>query len=219
MKVYFLSGLGADKRAYKRISLPSGFEVFHIEWKPVRGDESIQEYAQYLSEEIDTSEPFILAGLSFGGIMAIEVSKIVKPVKLIVFSTVRTKSELPLLYRFAGKLRLYKLLPYKLFSLSLPFLYWFFGPLDKEGRVLISEFLHQTDPVMLSWAFKQISKWENIEDLTESIHIHGSRDRVFPVGLCKPEYTIKGGGHLCVFTHAAEMNLILREILLPNLFN
>jgi pimeloyl-ACP methyl ester carboxylesterase len=213
MKVYFLSGLGADKRAYERISLPAGFEIHHIEWKPLKGDESIENYAKCLSEEIDSSEPFILVGLSFGGMVAIEISKIVKPFKLILFSTVRKRTELPLLYRLAGKLRIYSVLPYKLFSLGLPLLYWFFGPLDKEGKVLISKFLRQTDSGMLTWAFKQISRWKNMEVPAENIHIHGGRDRVFPVRLCKPEHTIQDAGHLCVFTHAAKVNAILKGYL------
>ncbi len=213
MKVYFLSGLGADKRAYERVSLPSGFEMHHIEWMPVKWDETIDSYAKQLSQEIDASEPFILVGLSFGGMVAIEISKIIKPFRLILFSTVRKKTELPLLYRFAGKLRIYRVLPYQLFAFGLPFLYWFFGPLDREGRILISKFLHQTDPGMLTWAFKQISRWKNVDVPSENIHIHGSRDRVFPVRLCKPEYTVQGAGHLCVFTHAAEVNFILKRYL------
>lgn len=209
MIIYFVSGLGADKRAFQRIVLPAGYEMRHIEWLAVKGNESIEFYAKYLADKIDVSEPFMIAGLSFGGIMAIEMSKIVKPDKLILFSTIRSKMELPRLYRLAGLIRLYKLLPGKFLPQTLSFLYWFFGPLDIEGKRLVSSFLQQSDPLMLTWAFSKISRWRNLETSSVSIQIHGSKDRVFPVGLTKPEYIIQGAGHLCVFTHANEINAIL----------
>ncbi|MEJ6980231.1 alpha/beta hydrolase [Pedobacter sp. P351] len=209
MIIYFVSGLGADRRAFQRIVLPAGYEMYHIEWLPVKGNESIEFYAKCLADKIDVSKPFIIAGLSFGGMMAIEMSKIVKPDKLILFSTIRSNRELPLLYRLAGLMRLYKLLPDKFLTQTLSFLYWFFGPLDIEGKRLVSSFLQQSDPLMLTWAFSKISRWRNKETSSLSIQIHGSKDRVFPVRLTKPEYIIEGAGHLCVFTHANEINAIL----------
>ncbi|MGV3508112.1 MAG: alpha/beta fold hydrolase [Sphingobacteriaceae bacterium] len=209
MKIYFLSGLGADKRAFERIKLPPGYDMCHIPWRKLKGNETINEYARQLSKEINNTEPFMLAGLSFGGIMATEISKFIKPQRLILFSTVKTRKELPLLYRLAGKLKLYKVLPVVLLPLLLPFFYWFFGPLDKAGRRLVSAFLKETDPVLLKWSLGKISCWQNIELIESCLHIHGNRDRAFPVRLTKPDYTIIGGGHFCVLTHAAEINQIL----------
>lgn len=209
MKIYFLSGLGADKRAFERIKLPPGYEMCHIPWAELKGDETIEDYAKQLSERIKTTEPFILAGLSFGGIMAAEISKFIKPQRIILFSTVKTRKELPLLYRLAGKLKLYKVLPVVLLPLLLPFLYWFFGPLDNEGRRLVAAFLKETNPVLLKWSLGKISRWQNAEPMESCLHIHGNRDRAFPVRLTKPDYTIIGGGHFCVLTHAHEINQIL----------
>lgn len=211
MIVYFLSGLGADERAFEKISLPDGYEMQHIPWEPVKGYESIDAYAKYLSYNIDTTKPFMLAGLSLGGLVAIEISKIVEPELLILFSTIHTQKNLPAIYRIAGKLRLYKFLHSALLSVTLPFLYWFFGPVDNKGRQLIASFLKQTDPVFLKWAIKQISRWENIEIVKRSLQIHGSKDRTFPVSLIKPDYIIEGGGHFCVFTHASEINSLLKK--------
>ncbi|HUH33128.1 MAG TPA: alpha/beta hydrolase, partial [Daejeonella sp.] len=148
-------------------------------------------------------------GLSFGGMIAIEISKFLKPEKLILFSTVKTRLELPSLYRLAGKLRLYKLLPDRAPTYALGYLNWFFGPLDQEGRALIAAFQRQTDPVFLKWALKQISRWRNNTSISPHIHIHGSKDRAFPVKLTNADYVVRGSGHLCVFTNAAEVNEIL----------
>ncbi|HWA32524.1 MAG TPA: hypothetical protein VG737_00265, partial [Cyclobacteriaceae bacterium] len=72
-KLYLLSGLGADKTALDFIDL-SGYKCTHLEWiQPVK-NESIESYAKRLSKPIDTIRP-ILIGVSFGGMMAIEISR------------------------------------------------------------------------------------------------------------------------------------------------
>lgn len=219
MKVYFLSGLGADKRAFERTRLPSGYEICHIPWEAVSGNESIATYAKKLAQKIDSTQPFMLAGLSFGGLVAREICKFIKPEKLILLSTIRTSKELPSLYKLAGKSGLYKILPASLLPLILPFLYWFFGPLNKEGRKLVAAFLKQTNPLLLKWSLGIISCWKNEVAFEPCLHIHGSRDRAFPVRLSQPNYIIKGGGHFCVLTHAEEVNKILAKELHKTTFS
>ena len=211
MIIYFISGLGADERAFQRIKLPAGYEIQHIPWEPVKGNETLETYARQLSARIDHSKPFMLAGLSFGGLLAIEISKFLKPEKLILFSTVETRFELPAIYRLAGRLKLYKLLPNVVPTYALRFLYWFFGPLDEAGRKLIAAFQSQTDPVFLKWALMQISRWQNNTAIIPHIHIHGSKDRTFPVKLTNANHVVEGSGHFCVFTNAAEVNAILKR--------
>jgi len=211
MVVYFISGLGADERAFQRIRLPAGYQIQHIPWEPVKGNETIEAYARQLAKKIDSSKPFMLAGLSFGGLLAVEISKLLKPEKLILFSTVETREELPAVYRLAGRFRVYKLLPHVVPTYALRFLYWFFGPLDQDGRNLIAAFQKQTDPLFLRWALMQISRWQNNTSTSSRIHIHGSRDRTFPVRLTHANYVVEGSGHLCVFTSANEVNKILEK--------
>ncbi|WP_207427895.1 alpha/beta hydrolase [Pedobacter sp. SYSU D00535] len=215
MKIYFISGLGADRRAFQRIQLPAGFDAVHVEWQPVRGGEGIEEYAAMLASQIDPKEPFILAGLSFGGIMAVEICKFLAPVKLLLFSTVRTRDQLPYSYRLAGYLQLHRLLPRQLLPFSLPYLYWFFGPLNAEGKLLVASFLRNTDYTYLKWALGQISRWKNTSLLDNTIHIHGEIDRAFPCRLVAADYVIPAAGHFCVFTHAGAVNAILKAELEP----
>jgi pimeloyl-ACP methyl ester carboxylesterase len=75
MIVYFLSGLGADERAFQKIILPPEYEIRHIPWELIKGDETLEYYAQKLSLKIDDTQPFLLAGLSMGGIVALEICK------------------------------------------------------------------------------------------------------------------------------------------------
>ncbi|MDB5120325.1 MAG: hypothetical protein JWN56_1543 [Sphingobacteriales bacterium] len=208
--IYFLSGLGADERVFMRLKLPAGYQMQLIPWEPVNGDETLEQYARHLARKIDASKPFLLAGLSFGGIVASEICKFLKPEKLILFSTVTTQHEFRPFYRLAGTLRLYKLLPTIFMRLSLPFAYWFFGPLDKEGKKLITDYVLMSDGTYLRWSLGQISRWQNTEIFHPHIRIHGTKDRAFPLkSQNAPSYVIQKGGHSCVFTHANEVSEIL----------
>ena len=210
--IYFLSGLGADERVFARLNLPPGYQMQLIPWEKVKGNETLEEYARHLARTIDASKPFLLAGLSFGGIVAAEICKFLKPKKLILFSTVATGQELRRIYRLAGSLRLYRLVSNIYMRLTLPFAYWFFGPLDNEGKKLINDYVLMNEGVYLRWALGQISCWKNSEIYHPHIRIHGSLDRAFPLDLLNDvDYVIEGGGHTCVFTHATEVNEILMK--------
>ncbi|NEU07390.1 alpha/beta hydrolase [Flavihumibacter sp. R14] len=211
MIIYFISGLGADERIFGKLCLPEGYEIRHIPWETVDESENIASYAERLASKIDTSKPFMLAGLSFGGLVAAEICKFLKPEKLILFSTVKTSAELPALYRLAGKLKIYRIAPRKILRVSLPFLYWFLGPADKSARELLVSFLDHTNPVFLKWALREISCWKNTEVFLPHVHIHGENDRVFPLSLVNADHVIKGGTHLAVYNDADQINQILTE--------
>lgn len=211
MNVYFISGLGADERIFKNLVLPEGYETHHIAWEKVGREESIQDYARRLARNIDSGKPFILAGLSFGGIIAREICRFLPPAKLILFSTIAVRGEMPALYRIAGKYGLYKFFPTYSSALRLPFLYWFFGPLNEDGKRLLHDYITNKDAVFMKWAIKQLTLWKNDTAFERCIHIQGSLDRAFPINLCRPDYIIEKAGHLCVFTHATEVNEILRK--------
>ena len=88
MKAYFFSGLGADKKAFGQLQFPENIDPVFIDWIQPIPDEPIESYAKRISGSIDDSQPFILVGLSFGGIMATEVIEFVSPHKTILISSV-----------------------------------------------------------------------------------------------------------------------------------
>ena len=92
MKLYGLSGLGTDKRVFEYLTLD--YEFIPIDWIEPRRKETIEEYALRLSELIDKNEDFGILGVSFGGLVAIEISKILNPKLTILISSVETKNEL-----------------------------------------------------------------------------------------------------------------------------
>lgn len=76
MNVYFISGLGADKRIFSKLTLSAEFDIIHIDWIVPFSKETLVSYAKRLSKVIDVNNPFALIGVSFGGMIAVEIAKL-----------------------------------------------------------------------------------------------------------------------------------------------
>ena len=81
-KIFIFSGLGADHRVFHKMNFQE-FEPVFIHWLEPLPKETIEAYALRISRQITESKPIVL-GISFGGIMAIEVSKLLPFQKLIL---------------------------------------------------------------------------------------------------------------------------------------
>ncbi len=91
IEIYIFSGLGADERAFQRLDF-SGYSINFIKWVLPNVKDTIESYATRLLEQIKTKKP-ILIGLSFGGIMAIEIAKQIETEKVILIASAKTKNE------------------------------------------------------------------------------------------------------------------------------
>src|ERR1044071_2262482 len=107
MKVYFISGLAADERVFRHINLPEQYEAVHLAWLAPLPHESLPHYARRFSGRINGDEKFCLIGLSFGGMIAVEIARILRPEKLILISSISCPAHLPSYYKIAGFLRLH----------------------------------------------------------------------------------------------------------------
>ncbi|GHT91303.1 hypothetical protein AGMMS49545_06920 [Betaproteobacteria bacterium] len=205
--IHVFSGLGADERAFCKLDF-SGFEVVHIRWIAPEKDETIERYAGRLRAQIKTPNP-ILLGLSFGGIMAVEVAKLMPTRKVILLSSAKNWREIPFYYRFFGALNLHKCLPSCLLTTSNLVTDWFFGVQTPEDKALLATILRATDPVFLAWALDKIVRWKNTQAPSNLIHIHGKEDRILPIRYVRADISIPQGGHLMVLTHAKRISEIL----------
>lgn len=209
--IYLFSGLGADERVFQKLTFP-GYTVTVIQWvTPVEG-ESMPQYAERLLPQITVSYP-ILIGLSFGGMMAIEVAKLMATTQVVLISSAKQRTEIPFYFRLAGRLRLHRLLPTRLMKRATILSYCFFGAQSTEDRQLLKAILADTDPRFLKWAINTIIHWSNLEVSEKIQHIHGTNDRILPVQFVSCQYTVKGCGHLMVFNRSDEVQDILNTIL------
>ncbi|HEY8660667.1 MAG TPA: alpha/beta hydrolase [Hanamia sp.] len=209
--IYCISGFGADERVFANLDFGKN-EIHFIPWKIPKKNESIQSYAQRMREEILHPDP-ILVGLSFGGMMCVEISKIISPEKIILISSIETIHEMPLTMRIAGKWHINKFLPLRPYTFLTPIEDYNLGVETKEERALVKEYRKNINPKYTSWAIEQILQWKNNWYPQNIVHIHGGKDHIFPIKYIKADYVIPDGGHLLLMNRADKVNEILRELL------
>jgi hypothetical protein len=208
-EIYLFSGLGADKRVFEFLDLP-GFKFNHIEWIEPLHHESLEHYAKRLTVQIQSPDP-ILIGVSFGGMIAVEIGKVIKAKKIILISSAQTKNDVPLPFRALGKLRINRLLPPTFLKRINPTTYWLFGAETAQEKKLLKAILEDTNTKFLVWAIDKIMHWKNREYLPNVITIHGSSDRVLPY--TQADFCILNGSHLMIINRADEVSSIIRKIL------
>ena len=215
MNTYFISGLGADKRIFSRLKLHRSINIIHVEWiNPLR-KELLSEYAKRLSEIIDTSEKFALVGVSFGGMIAVEIAKTLNPVLTIVISSTIQSNTLPPLYKFANKLKLVEIIPSWLIkSSNILTQNFFFGTQSNAEAKLLTKIINDTDRRFLKWAIGSILSWRNDLIPERLYHIHGTKDKILYSRKSNPDFVIENGTHLMVYQNAAEISEIINKLII-----
>ncbi|MEP2237254.1 MAG: alpha/beta hydrolase [Maribacter sp.] len=204
MKIYAISGLGADQRVFKHLTLD--IELVTIDWITPHHNESIKEYSKRLSKVIDTSDEFYLIGVSFGGLIATEVSKILKPKKVILISSAQTKYELRPIYKWVGKSRILKLIPPSLFNPPRFLAKYIMGAKNVE---LFNAILDDTDFKFVKWALQEFTTWQNIKPSTKVLKINGTKDKLIPPKGTTKTKLIEGGEHFMIVDRANEISEII----------
>ena len=188
------------------------FNVIHVDWISPLEKETLQNYALRISESL-TDENAILIGLSFGGILSIEISKIRKFKKIFLLSSAKTKSEIPFYYKVLGKLNLLEIIPVS-FLKSVNFLTHFvFGAKTNSEKNLLKDIVKNTDKNFMKWALHQIINWKNKDFDGNIVHIQGNRDLILPHYFVKFDYLIDGGTHFMTLNQSKK----IEQIILDNL--
>jgi len=215
LKAYFISGLGADKKAFQRVILPAAYEPIFLDWIPPQKNETLSNYARRFSSLIKNDDAFILIGLSFGGMLATEIARLRNPLKTIIISSLASSSELPWYFKSAGRVGLHKAIPIKILKAG-SILKNMMGAASKEDKAIIINYAKYSDPDLIRWSLDAIVNWDQPDRLPGIVHLHGSSDRMLPMKYTRPDFVIKGGGHLMIFNKADEVNRILSQVLSNN---
>ncbi|MBM0742268.1 alpha/beta hydrolase [Phormidium sp. CLA17] len=216
--VYFMSGLGTDERVFRLLKC-EGYRPVHIHWlQPERG-EAMQAYAKRLTAQIHADRP-IIVGLSFGGMMAVEIAKQIETEKVILISSTKTACEVPPYFRMFRWFPIHRVFPFKsLLWVEYWIAYWFFSLSTVDERQMLKAILRDIDPHFLKWSLHQVVTWKNNVIPENLQHIHGSSDRIFLMRFLKDVIRLEKGGHLMVVNQAAEISTLLEKILMGKNLN
>ena len=213
--LYLIPGLGADHRLFEPLLayLPAAVRPQVLEWlAPESSIETLAAYAARLAAPVPLEEACWVAGVSFGGILALEIGRIRPLARVIQISSVSAAALLPLTFRLARDTRLYRLSPPQLLRGLPGVAKWFFGIQDAGMYALLRSFLSNMNVAYTRWAIHGLLTWDS-RGVGKAIRLHGTKDRIFPLAHREVEYRVADGPHFMVYTHARQVGTILTEIL------
>lgn len=215
MITYFIGGIATDHRFYDYpLSRIPG--AVYLPFHRHEPGETMAAYCLRFLSQIDTSRPFNLVGNSMGGIMVMELLQHIHPQKVILISSVKCRAEMPWRLRQLRYTGLHRLLPGKGFIAG-----------TRYGSLLLKE-LRQApdiratavsmaagnDPAFLYWCVHAIVHWEGQANYRKDIiHIHGTRDTMFPYRRIAGAIPVAKGTHLMQLTRKEEITALLLQYL------
>ncbi|MDJ0593783.1 MAG: alpha/beta hydrolase [Pleurocapsa sp. MO_226.B13] len=209
--IYCVSGLGADDRVFQKLKF-EGYQPVHIQWLEPGKKESIADYAKRLTEQIKSESP-ILIGLSFGGIIAVEIAKQINTEKVILISSAKNQQEIPFYFKIFCWLPIHLLLPARLILWFGQLLAaWFFSLETLAERELFRAILLDTDAKFMKWAIYQVITWKNELIPENTYHIHGKSDRIFPDRFVCEDFGVEQGGHFMIMNKAEQISQLIQKI-------
>lgn len=211
--VYLFPGQGADERLFKHLELPPGYDTVHISYPVPEKNESLAIFALRFIGVIDLNAPYILMGVSLGGMICTELSDTIAPLKTILISSAKTTLELPNRYTINQHIHLNRIIPKGLTKCGARMLQGIVEPDRKNDKETFKEMLKAKDPLYLKRTVDMIVNWDRTSYSEKIVHIHGDADHTIPIKNVSYDYLIKEGSHMMMITRADEINRIIGNIL------
>ncbi|MEK6702376.1 MAG: alpha/beta hydrolase [Planctomycetota bacterium] len=214
--VVLFPGMGADARMFD--GLREEFPRLVVpDWPDVDDRPSLRAFAGRVAERLSAaglaSPEMVLGGASFGGMVALEVAKIVKPRAVVLIGSCRHPSAIP--RRLAWLEWLCRPIPTSLLD-HLKFLGRAgdhgLGPMDDSHRRLLAEMMRDVPMRFVAWSSRAIFEWPGCPDPGVSVlHVHGRLDGMILSSRVVPDVWIDGAGHVPSMTHPADVGAIIRR--------
>lgn len=212
-RLVLVPGLGVDGRLFEpqRAVLP---DLLVPEWPSPEPRESLAHYAARMAAAVKAAEsgPVVVGGVSFGGMLALEMSQHLDTRAVALIASCRSPRGVCLPLRFAEYPA--RVLPSALVSWSRVFapLVVGRGGVPREHRAMLIEMIRGVSVPLLRWGARAIMEWPGRDELAVPVHhIHGDRDWVIPVAGVKPTQVVHGGAHVLNLSHPDEVNGFLRK--------
>ena len=90
---------------------------------------------------------------------------------------------------------------------------YFLGATSKEEKEMARAYRKNANPDYTNWAVNEVLNWKNEWQHPGLFHIHGSKDKIFPIKNIKADAVIKDGGHFMILNRADEISRLINSIL------
>lgn len=212
--IYCMPGLAASSKIFEYINFTDDRFVLHyLEWLEPRSiNEGIVDYARRYLDLITHQMP-VLVGVSFGGILVQEISRLIQVKKVIIISSIKNENELPKRIKYLRKTGAYKLFPSKRLSQIDDFSKYNFHPHLKKKGELYNKYMRVRNEKYLNWAIRNMLYWKNNSNQLDLIQIHGTRDEIFPIKYIEDCIPVKDGTHAMIIVKAKKISVIIETLL------
>lgn len=212
--IYLMPGLAAGPEIFENIKLSTKcYELHYLTWlQPLSLKETIADYAMRIRNDIKHEKP-VLVGVSFGGIIVQEISKYIDVKKIIIISSVKSKNELPKRFKIAAKSKIYTLFPTFLVTNFENYAKYFVGKTLEKKAKLYKKYLSVRDKEYIKWSIHNVVNWNQQKPLEDIMHIHGTKDEIFPIKGIQNCINIENGNHSMIIIKGKQISTIIQQSL------
>lgn len=206
-RMVLFPGMGADERLFEpQRAWGLAFEV-PVMPIPEHGD-SMSAYAQRLVRDLQLDSDCVIGGVSFGGMIACEVSAICRPRCTLLVASCRGRKAIRKSYWPAEWIS--RWLPDRVLRrrcIASSRLLAKMEELTHEQYRLVRDMSVDVPVLYLRRIGRMVLSWKRPSPLSSPLfHIHGASDRIIPLGKVRPDEVISDGGHLINLTHPEQVN-------------
>lgn len=206
-RIYLIPGMGCDKRLFTELAEYMDFTV--IEFLQPQKGETLAAYSARMAGSIDDKTPFIIGGVSFGGMISADISKLKQPAGVIFISTAKTSREVPFW------LRCFRFIPvHRLMSGNMLKAFWPKSPFPRAEvfKNIMRSMKNDADSHLFKWSVNAAAMYNNRQLPSKFIHLHGTRDLLLPgLFVGQPVHRIKGGDHGMVLAQAGQISTLIQQ--------
>jgi pimeloyl-ACP methyl ester carboxylesterase len=208
--IYFLSGQGSDKRLFDSLTIDPRFEKHYILYSTPSRKATMESFARELAQQIDTTRPFVLVGVSLGGMLCVEMGEFLSPEKIILISSAKNRTEFPFRYRFQRFVPVYYLVPGCIVNAGAKLLQPLVEPDSKHNKETFKSMLSSKNNVYMRRTVRIVMQWKRTTNSRDVVHIHGNNDHTLPIRALKEvDYCVENGSHMMTLTRAPEISALL----------
>lgn len=218
-RLILLPGLATHPRVLAPQIEAFGDSLYVPLWLQPQRHESLPDYAERFAEmlrpALDDGRELFLGGVSFGGMVAYEMARILRPRAVLLVASCRTGDAIPAW--MAAIERLSVLVPNPVLTVARPLAGRLLAGIERlqgPDRQVLLDIIARADPQLIRWSARACTHWRSSSRLPDDMpvfHLHGDRDWIIPRRRVDPADTIAGGRHLIHLSHAAEVNAWLRK--------
>ncbi len=198
-KWIILPGMGATAAMYNALRHKLDFEINFIDWPPYGGEKTYAEMARRVVDENQIENGDIIGGSSLGGMVALEISRIIKPRAIVLLGSAVNAGEVQSLLAIISPLA--TISPIALVQV-----------LAGKNKNLVSTMFSDADTEFIRAMCAYLRLWPGYDGQMRNVYrLHGKMDHIIPCPSTGAT-VIEDAGHLIAMTHAQATASFLHEV-------